>query len=587
MGFLDFIFGAKNKINQIFDLYHEKYSDERLWKISGAIESIEKNLNAIDKINEIFNADYFVDVEAKTSLVNKNISPFNYELPFEKTIRDSLKVIQSKVLTRSYSLSKRVKIGKIKNTGINKFTLETNLNNYNISEIEIYVNKELCTLVSEENLLTENLTWHLNKDGKTIKVFTTLTQPILEVSILLKPLLPEIIKKREGYYIRLEENFDYDKKSITVTAALNTSSDVEETIPEGKEKHFFLNSNIDKNSIKIEHYENEAWSEIEFSLYEASFNHLDGILIIPPAYLNFKKRISYKHFNVKSLELSDYEIWTKDNSVKGLYLYPQNVSFETRVDTLGTANEENYYLYDGSYSTPRADITNNNSFILSSPNIIKGSLAVSDSLFDGNAEEVDYLDGFSEFLNLEKMRKDYCPAIEKNSEGKVTFSLQEIPYLNFAYSKDIEVYDSNGIQVLNPEYSLNERILTFKLNQSDQTSSNYFVSYYYQSDQEAKYKYSVDYSNGIIFLSEDIDPEVEINISYSIGRVGVEYYIYNEIKNIEVDYPNSQIKVFSEEFHEINKNIKFLAFKNKDIYNFEGLEEYFSPIIYSLEIGLK
>ena len=45
-----FIFGAKNKINQIFDLYHEKYSDERLWKISGAIESIEKNLNAIDKI---------------------------------------------------------------------------------------------------------------------------------------------------------------------------------------------------------------------------------------------------------------------------------------------------------------------------------------------------------------------------------------------------------------------------------------------------------------------------------------------------------------------------------------------------------
>ena len=555
--------------------------------------AMKKNLAAINRINEIFDDNYFLDIEAKTSVIDKNTSPFNYELPFEKILRDSFKVVQSKVLSRGDALSRRTKLGTIRNAGVTEFPLEINLNQFDIEEIKVFANRKECNLqVNEADLESASLNWYLSNNGKTIKVYVEGNQPLLEVSVLIKPLLPKIEKKREGYYIRINEQFDYDKNAINIKLASNLSDTKEKTLPPGREKVFLPDSHIDRNSVSIEHYNGTQWESIDVNaIYGESLNVLDGIIKIPATYLDLKKRISYKHYNVRDLQQNDFEIWIKDEKVNGLFLYPENISFETREDILGGDYTQNYYLFDGTYSDRGVTINDDNSFLLSSKNIIQGSLSVSDSLFDGAAREINYIDGFSEFLNLQKMQKDYCPNIEKDAEGFVTFSLQELPYLNLEFSKDLQVFDSEGnefsteIQFNNQ----NQRIVSIKLKDTDTTSKNYFVSYYYQSDEKNDLTYSVDYENGILFTSEPVNyqMEPEIKISYSIGRVGVEYYLYNEIKNFEVDFENQQVKVFNEEFFEVNRNIKFLAFKNKDIYNFEGLENYFSPIIYSLEIGLK
>lgn len=560
---------------------YEKVDENNLLLTSGRQKQLvykyklEKNLNAINKINELIDDNYFVDIEAESTVINKSISPSKYRLPFETTLRDSLRVVQSKILSRADSLSRRVKIGTIKNKGENAFVLETNLNSYDVNEINIYVNKNLCTFESEA--LSLDKTWSLGSDGKTIKVFIEETQPILEVSMLIKPLLPVIEKKPEGYYVRVKEKFDFDKNSLRVTCVTGLSDFKEEILSPGKKKYFLEETYLDSNSLKMEVHNGEDWLETT----DLTINTLDGI-IAKDTNLEEEVRVNYKYYKTKVLEAKQYEVWVKDNEVNGLYIYPEHISFEEKVDALGAENTSRYYLFDGTYSAARENVNSAKAFVLSSTNIIKGTLSISESLFDEDFIEVDYIDGFSEFLNIEKMQKDLVPNLEKNSLGEVQFSLQEIPYTEGVFGNEVKAFRGDGTPV---GVRVVGRIATLTLNDNDVFSKDYYLKYYYQVEALSTEKYSVNYLEGILHTSKDVNPE-DVTVNYKIGRLGLEYYIYNEIKNFEVDYENSNIAIRTEEFFEINNNLKFLAFKNKESISLEGLEDYFSPIVYNLQIGL-
>lgn len=574
--------GTYSKILEDGSLITEGREKQLVYKYS-----LERNAKALNKINELLDDDYFVNIEAETTFVNKNISPSNYKLPFDNTLRNSLKVIQSKVLSRADSLSKRTVIGKIKNTGINTFKIETPLNRYEKDEVSLYLNKNLVPQVYSETELISEESWFLNKDSRTIKVFTNKTQPILEVSLLIKPLLPVIEKKPEGYYVKIEENFDYDKNNLNIMCVTGVSNKVEEKIASSKEIVFLNNSYIDANSTLIEFYtEDNGWETV--SAEDVEINVLDGILKFSQNLLTYEKRINYNYFKTKVLSSNEYEIWVKDNIVKGLFIYPENISFEEKVDSLGQTNNKRYYLFDGSYSPARADSGSTRSFVLSNSNIIKGSFSVSENLFDEDFKEVDYIDGMTEFLNIERMQKDIVPSLEKNSLGQVSFSLQEIPYTEGVFSTKVKAFDKNGAELPDENViNINGRVATLLLNDADNISTGYYLSYYYQIEENQFKSYSVNYLDGIIYTSEPVRyQDKDIVVNYKVGRLGVEYYIYNNINNFEIDYENSNIKVRTEEFFEINNNIKFLAFSNKDKVSLEGLEEYYSPIIYNLEIGL-
>jgi hypothetical protein len=548
--------------------------------------SVKKNRNSILKINELLDDSYFVDIESESKLINKNISPSKFEIPFEGVLRNSLKVVQPKVLSRSESLSRRIKLGKIKNTGVESFTLESSLKEYEDNELSVFINKQLCKKVTAEEDLNEDLTWFLKNDKKTILVYTNKNQPILEVSLLIKPLLPVLIKKAEGYYIELKEKFDYDKNSLEISCITSLSSMKEENIPVGKDKVFLENSYIDKNSIQVEKYfESAGWLNIQVdgsSIIE--IDTLNGIFYkTQESEINSEYRINYKHYNVKKLTKEDYEIWVKENQVKGIYIYPENISFEEKEDRLDSLNTERYYLFDGTYSEARVDNDSNRSFVLSNTNIIKGTLSVSDNLFEENFKEVEYIDGYTEFLNIEKMQKDFVPSLEKDELGQVQFSLQEIPYVDGIFSSEVKAYNKAGVA---QEVTVNGRIATLTLSNEDLISKDYYVSYYYKTEETNYESYSVNYLDGILYTSKEIENNESVNVTYKIGRVGLEYFIYNEIENVNVDYDNSTIEIRTEEFFELNNNVKFLAFKNKDNLSLEGLENYFSPIIYSLKVGL-
>ena len=58
-----------------------------------------------------------------------------------------------------------------------------------------------------------------------------------------------------------------------------------------------------------------------------------------------------------------------------------------------------------------------------------------------------------------------------------------------------------------------------------------------------------------------------------------------EVNDININ--KRSIDVYTENLSSINNSIKFIWFQNKENLNLNGLENYFSPLIYSIDIGMK
>ena len=120
---------------------------------------------------------------------------------------------------------------------------------------------------------------------------------------------------------------------------------------------------------------------------------------------------------------------------------------------------------------------------MSSPNIVRGSLRVSNNIFDGEEfAEIEYQDGVSEHLNITFMDKDYVPVIERNELNEVVFSLQEEPYLG-PFNQNIEIY-KNDVKIPSTRFSVNGRIVTLILD--ERLSLDYYVKYSYIGESKSQ-----------------------------------------------------------------------------------------------------
>lgn len=531
--------------------------------------------------------DYFVDVISKSSYISKKISPNNMSLPFEGFIDDSFKVVQSKVLSRSRNREKSIKLGDLRNSGKNFYSIPVDLSYYEYDNLIVRVGDEIYNEVDEEALVNQDGVYFLNSSNQIV-IFSERANPFLKVTLALSPKTPEVIERPEGYYLVIDENFEFDKNDIKVVTYIEDSGLKTKNLNGAAETKVFLEDEyIDLLSFKISKYseETEEWVALDQSEY--SLDAERGILLLDDSLLTEKFLIKYRNHIIKTLEKEEYEIWVKDNKVRGLYVYPEHLSYTEINETLagGTSGWERVEKFDFENqvgpSSSRAVNSQGTRFLLSNKNIIVGSLSFKEGFQD--FKEVAYKDGLSEHLNIKKMEQDYVPRIQKNNLGQIKFSLQYIPYSG-AYSESITLYKA-GEEIDSSRYLIEDRIVTLDLLEEEEISEGYYFSYSYLTEEKKDKTYSIDYKSGVLYTSEVVGRPEAAGIEYKITSVSLEYYIYNPIQNFEVDLVNSNIDIYTEEFLNINNLVKMFCFKNKSNFNFDGLEEYFSPIIYSLKVG--
>lgn len=531
------------------------------------------NLKREDKfIEEIRDENIFVNVNKITRNINRNISPVNYAL--EEINEKTLKVVQPKILSRG---EKAINIGFVGNKGKNIIPLPYNLNKSNIkrSEIMLQMNNEFWVNKESETLVDGNGSFYVRENGKEIVV--NLTEGSYTAKLSLIPKRAEIIKKPEGYYCPIAEKFDYDKDEIKVTSLYGSSDRVTEFLPKAETRFFLKEENLDSKSFELYYLNNSIWIKESEDNYEV--NTQDGIVYYSEN-LDKERKCIYKYFKENVLNKEDYEIWAKGNQINGLFFYEDKIYIEEVTQKLKETSTLRYDSINREYLERKDVSVSEQCFVLKHENIVQGSVELPENLFGEEVlyKEVEYIDGFTEFLNLNFMENDPVPNIEKDATGRVRFTLVEVPYLD----KGLKVKVFKGEEEIGVA-SVDGRICTITLKEEDNTSKGYSVEYYYLGVSEEVLKFSVDYLNGVIYTEEAIAGASIKDITYSIADVYLEYDIYKEISNFKIA---NGIAVYTEEFLNINNRVKFLWFENSGNFNLEGLEQYYSPIIYNLNLEM-
>ena len=522
---------------------------------------LQKKDNVTSTLENYSTDRYFVKTDSALKLINKKISPVSYSAPPD-VLGESIKVVQSKVLRRNSAKEKALKLTRIKNKGVNRVYIPVSLKNLKIDkeDLSIYGNNILLTSGTGPASSLDPGEYLLNYDENYIELnFPEAKSTTLK--LLLAPLEPKIILKNEGYYIEITEPFEYDKRLLTIEVLTDSDDIITELVPKENNTVYLKNENVE--IIRVEREGEGLWENVISTMTTISSEA--GIFELTED-LKKQHRFVYKVKNKTSLSEEQFEIWGKDNQIKGVFLYPENVAFKT-----------------GAESTT----IHTKSMNLSNKNIIEGSFHFEESPFlNETCKEVVFIDGYTEFLNIKKIEKDYVPRIEWLN-NQVTFTTMQEPYLEGSYADSIELHNESSVLNWSLDVDSASSII-YTITRSDdssETSEGLYLKYHYLNDTVDETKqYSIDYTNGIVYFNEATATPTKV--TYKYGSIKISYDIYNEINNVEFDKSANILKVYSEEFLDLNSSVRLLWHKNEKTFDIEGLEEYYSPIVYGLKIGM-
>lgn len=599
---------------------------------------IERQDKAFETNETYDSKDYVLDIYSKSKIVNRDISPVY--IGFNETfLLKSLKLLQPEIGVRTNDLSQGIKLATLIGPTEINLSLPFSLNDYNIkrNELSIIVNGNKWLLETNINDLTDGK-FYLNSDNKTFKLKLT-NASYYNVSYILSEIMPNIFSKPEGYYLEIREPFDFDKNQIKIKCLDSFSKTNVEIFPKGNESIVLEKTFLNKKNLEIKDLETDTIYTPDQENFTSFFdlNFLYGnILIKDESFINKDLEISYEYFEFKELEKDKFDIWFQEDKVKGLFISGNDFSLRSINESL----EEEDYIFDilsGGLVKNNKNNFNEKLFVyLKNRNIIKGSFLVKD-LFkdyylngafnnsnDSTVEEdairfveVDYINGKNEFLFLNKMEKDIIPSedisdnIIANWNHKYLICRLNKPAV---LDKKVYLYEDNNFlgEVISVAESTVEDLIT-KLIQtnslgifnntskicllkfpSDSTIiENHYLSYWYvnesKTNRENPFMFSLDYSNGILYLNKPIKATSlnTIKASYKIGNFILNYYICNNLKKWKYDEDNKNIELFTEEIlPNLNSKIKMIYGKSINSYNLKGLENYFSPLVYKIQTGL-
>ena len=510
----------------------------------------------------IKNKEWFLNTSFNLSNYSKNISPVKISI---KNNFSDIKVYRPEIIKRSENFEDSVILGNLKNKGTTSFFLPRALfkNKIKREEIEVYMNESLWSFKENRDELEEGFYYI---DPSCYKIYFNLNEvKIFNCKIKLKPKVLFGVKKQEGYYFYIRENFDLDKKTIRLKS-FNKNKSLKERILPKEESIHYLDEYILKESFVLEVKENGNWISSE----DFELNETLGIIKTNGS---LEKRVKYYYF--ENEEIKNFELWENIKEYRGVFVDESEIELETIEEKLFQPNiKRNIYTAETSEV-----ITSDSrkSFILSNEGILVGSFEISSSIFgDKEFIEVDYINGETEFLNLKKMEKDRVPNIEPDIERKIRFTLSEAAISEHG----IKVY--NNEEEINTEINVLDKVCTLVVPEG-MLAKELYLEYYYEVELPSVSKISVNYEKGIVYLSEEaVDDNAKVK--YEIGNVGAEYSIVEDIRDVELD--GNTLIVFTENLPDKNRKIKICSIEETSEISFEDLEKYYSPIIYKIKLGL-
>ena len=134
--------------------------------------------------------------------------------------------------------------------------------------------------------------------------------------------------------------------------------------------------------------------------------------------------------------------------------------------------------------------------------------------------------------------------------------------------------------VLNTLYIVNENDCVLFIEENS-ISENLYVDYWYSSTVDQVKKFSVNSKEGKIFFSDE--GHSGKRISYQTGRLKVEYDI---VQYLESDSDDRNVTFRTSKMIKNRNTVKAIWGTPVGSIDYSQMEEYYSPIIYEVMIGM-
>lgn len=545
--------------------------------------------------------------------INSGSSPAYIDFQ-NKFIEDTLKVAETKIANVTSNNNKNLKLGSIlpgSNIVDLIFDLKFSLKDFKIllSELLIYCDNILWERVNDLNEVSYGK-YYLYPDQQRIHIKYTDDPGFKKFTFRIKPKNLILNKVNNGFFCEFKNSFDYDKNNIEIYQYSNSNQETDLFPPDSDGYYNLSKSNISDVTFQLFTSQDGLTFELVPTRDDFLLDAESGTMqIFSEELKNSILKCKYYYKDKNSIDRSNFEIYFKEKNAVGLFFNDSRNELFREVDIekfydsrflrLCKFQKDNYIrgsiifenLFENFYNDADEDII----------------------YFAKNPKEVQFINGYLEFQSLdhlnEKLNDEYFDENDLLEEYyyKFIFRISRIPFDDQVYN--VDALDSRGNLITNLKRT--ENLTLENMNQMidplvskgyynpesllcvilvdkriySNHSNNFTCRYSSQKNTEQQFfKYSIDYEKCILHTNKPLS-----SLFKAKGLVCDLYAEYSLIKYLnkwEYDEINGNIVI--QDLDEINneeKSVKIFYNQNKDGINIEALKEYFSPLLYSINIG--
>lgn len=534
------------------------------------------------------------EVDSLLRTVSRYQSPAEISLP-EKPVNGTVFVLQPKLLRRGDKY-KGIVVGESLQDS-STVLVPFSILDYDIDpdSVRVLVNNREWERVESEDDLSSGL-WCFSEDYKEI-IFSEHSVAGSKIKILLDEERMDLEERADGFYHRMEMLFDPDVDNIEIQLLPRVQAGRNVVVPRGKTLIPLLQKNLVEGSVVLVG-ETGTYTEVaaRSSLAAAGDYYVDyvnGVVYLYEAITDDNVRLSYKHLTPRKVGKSEFEVIYENSRPWGVRIAKQVLQGYSHTDTIGDSVGSRVNILTGRTAsrTDSLGAANSRSKTLTHDYVIRGSVVVPSNLFDSvttTPEEVDFIDGYSEFLGLIEMNSESTTETSVlPSESVATFTLSAGALwhseLGISFS-DTTVF---GTEVATAaavnsagEYHIdrNTGLVTVYVGLGGTLAADIEIRYMYRDPGfDPTNKYSVDYRNGILHSFSAL--RTGATITYKSAPMKVAYDVALEVDRYSYNPASNSVQVRTEGLFESNSLIKVLWSKPTTGTTVEDLRKYFTPMV--------
>lgn len=550
--------------------------------------SLSKDLTGLRNQTSYLDVDQYRALKSMRIPASTAISPIQWK-PTESAYQDKIIAVQSKLMARGFKNHKLLLAYGTNTT--QQVSIPILLDTLDIERLHIYVNGLEYTYQSDKDALVAN-EWSISDDLTELLLHED-TPSQSQIEAVLDPEVLYLEQTEDSYIATLQYPFDPDSVELY-------------TLPGGSQRHSTVLPR-DKTIINLPHkylynveiiadsgtYTSVATRALALSTPNSYYIDLvNGLVWLNAATDANTLRIAYEHKTPVRLSTTYDVLYTTDLIPYGFKIPLSMLQVDSYTDEIGISQASIIQPATGIYGIRPTPISVSlKAQTLTYPNIIKGSLTVSNDLLDTvTPEEVSYVDGVSEFMGLINITDEVTQELPEQSSGVTTFTLAagSLWYEEFGVNFNGSLYFTTQVGSAlavnsSGEYHISDLgLVTVYVGSGGTLPANIALNYYYRNSEfDPTNKYSVDYRNGILYSFSNLNTGA--TITYKVTNFVVAYEMIKT--SIKQNYQNGILSIYTDQLHPINKHLKMLWMDGENSTNLENLADYFSPLINTFEIG--